>query len=153
RTDDHRRAYEYYLKAYEIFQKLNDDPAIAHSCFNLGNVLSNIDRLEESDEMYVRAIDLSQDLGMTDLWTQATYNRAYMHYLRGRYSEALEGFARLQRKFESAGSLRHYSLCDLDEAEIYLQLNLSNDAASLAVRAAEQFETLGLRYEQAKATA
>src|SRR4030095_1633924 len=48
---------------------------------------------------------------------------------------------------------RHYALCDLDEAEIYLQLNLSADAATLAVRAAAQFAKLGHRYEQAKATA
>jgi tetratricopeptide (TPR) repeat protein len=153
RTDDHSRAYEYYLKAYNIFERLGDQTTLAFSCFNLGNALGNIDQFEKSDEMYARAIHLSQELGMTDLWTQANYNRAYLHYLRGRYSAALEDFARLRHKFEAAGSLRHYALCDLDEAEIYLQLNLSKDAASLAVRAAEQFEKLGLRYEQAKATA
>jgi tetratricopeptide (TPR) repeat protein len=153
RTDDHSRAHEYYFNAYTLFEKLGDKEAIAHSCFNLGNALGNIDQFEKSDEMYERAIHLSQDLGLTDLWTQANYNRAYLHYLRGRYSAALEGFARLRHQFEAAGSLRHYALCDLDEAEIYLQLNLSKDAAALAVRAAEQFEKLGLRYEQAKATA
>src|SRR5262249_8260466 len=116
-------------------------------------VLGNIDRFEESDEMYARSIHLSQQLGMTDLWTQASYNRTYLQYSRGRYSAALEGFSRLRQEFEAAGSLRHFSLCDLDEAEIYLQLNLSRDAATLASRAAAQFETLGLRYEQAKATA
>src|SRR5262245_6542644 len=147
RTDDHTQAYEYYLKAYLMFQKLGDDSAIAHSCLNLGNVLGNLDRFEESDEMYVRSIQLSHDLGMTDLWTQANYNRAYLHYLRGRYSAALEGFSRLRQKFEAVGSLRHYSLCDLDEAEIYLQLNLSKDAATLALRAAAGFEKLGLQYE------
>jgi CHAT domain-containing protein len=114
--------------------------------------LGHIDRFEESDEMYARSIELSHKLGMMDLWTQASYNRNYLEYSRGRYSAALEGFSRLRREFEGAGSLRHLSLCDLDEAEIYLQLNLSNDAAMLAVRAAEQFEILGLRYEQAKAT-
>jgi tetratricopeptide (TPR) repeat protein len=153
RTDDHARAYQYYLKAYQMFETLGDDRAIAHSCFNLANVLGNIDRFEESDEMYARSIQLSQKLGMMDLWTQASYNRTYLDYSRGRYSAALDGFARLRREFEAAGSLRHSSLCDLDEAEIYLQLNLSNDAAVLAARAAEQFEILGLRYEQAKATA
>jgi CHAT domain-containing protein/tetratricopeptide (TPR) repeat protein len=152
RTDDHARAYEYYLKAYDMFEKLGDERALAHSCFNLGNALTDIDRFEKSDEMYERAIKISQKLDMTDLWLQANYNRAYLHYLRGRYSAALEAFSRLRQKFEAAGSLRHYALCDLDEAEIYLQLNLSRDAAALAIRAAGQFEKLGLRYEQAKAT-
>jgi tetratricopeptide (TPR) repeat protein len=153
RTDDHTRAYEYYFKAYNMFQMLGDERDIAYSCFNLGNVLGNIDQFERSGEMYERSIKLSEGLGMTDVWTQANYNRTYLDYLRGRYSDALEGFARLRQKFEAAESRRHYALCDLDESEIYLQLNLSKDAAALAIRAAAQFEKLGLRYEQAKATA
>src|SRR5213079_935255 len=99
-------------------------------------------QFEKSDEMYAKSSKLSDELGMTDLWTQANYNRAYLYYLRGRYSAALESFSRLRQEFEAAGNLRHYALCDLDEAEIYLQLNLSQDAATLAIRAAEQFEKL-----------
>jgi CHAT domain-containing protein len=153
RTDDHSRAYESYLKAYDMFQGLGDQRAIVHSCFNLGNALADIDQFEKSDEMYGRSIQLSHELGMTDVWLQANYNRTYLYYLRGRYSTALEGFSRLRQQFEAAGSLRHYALCDLDESEIYLQLNLYRDAAAIAARAADQFEKLGLRYEQAKATA
>ena len=153
RTDDHAKAYDSYLKSYEIFEKLGDAQAIALSSFNLGNALADIDQSEKSDEMYSQAIRLSRELGLKDLATQAEYNRAYLHYLCGRYSEALENFSRLRHTFEEAGSWRHYALCDLDEAEIYLQLNLAEDAATLAFRAAEKFENLGLRYEQAKATA
>ena len=133
RSDDHTRAHEYYLRAYTMFQKLGDNAAIAHSCFNLGNALSQLDRLEESDGMYAQSIQLSHELGMTDLWTQASYNHTYLQYLRGRYSEALKGFSRLREQFEASGSLRHASMCDLHEAEIYLQLSLSKDAAMLAV--------------------
>jgi tetratricopeptide (TPR) repeat protein len=153
RMDDHVRAYESYLKSYEIFQEVGDSHAIALSSFNLGNALADIDQFEKSDEIYVQAIELSEKLGLTDLATQANYNRAYLKYLRGHYSAALESFSRLRQKFEEAGSWRHYALCDLDEAEIDLQLNLSKDAATLAIRAGETFEKLGLRYEQAKATA
>jgi tetratricopeptide (TPR) repeat protein len=151
RTDDHARSYEYYLKAYRMFQELGDERAMAHSCFNLANALAEIDQFDQSEEMYDRSIRSSHELGMMDLWTQANYNRAYLYYPRGRYSRALESFAQLREKFEQAGSLRHRALCDLDEAEIYVQLNLSNDASLLAAGAARQFETLGLRYEQAKA--
>jgi tetratricopeptide (TPR) repeat protein len=153
RTDDHSKAYEYYRKSYEMFEKTGDRQAMALSSFNLGNALADIDQFEQSEEMYERSIQLSKELGLTDLATQASYNRAYLYYLRGRYSAALDHFSRLRGKFEAAGSWRHFALCDLDEAEIYLQLNLSKDAATLAVRAAERFEQLGLRYEQAKATA
>src|SRR5262249_26946799 len=152
RMDDHARAYESYLKSYDTFQKLQDSHGIALSSFNLANALADIDQFEKSDEMYMQSIELSERLALTDLATQANYNRAYLSYLRGRYSEALASFSRLRQKFEEAGSWRHYALCDLDEAEIYLHLNLSNDASTFAMRAAERFMKLGLRYDQAKAT-
>jgi CHAT domain-containing protein/tetratricopeptide (TPR) repeat protein len=152
RLDDHAEAYRHYSAAADIFTRLGDTPALAEVCLNLGNVLSNLDRFEESDRMYERSEQLSEPLG-NELFAQAAYNRAYLHYLRGHYSQALRCFSRLRDRFEATESYRHHALCDLDETEIYLQLNLSSDAAALAVRAAAQFEKIGLSYEHAKATA
>lgn len=153
RLDDHVTAHRYYSTAADLFTKLNERAATAQIYLNLGNVLSNLDRFQESDRMYERSEDLSQELGLADLHAQAAYNRAFLSYLRGRYSEALQSFSNLRERFEASGSLRHFALCDLDEAEIYIQLNLSRDAAALALRAAGEFEKIGFRYEQAKATA
>jgi tetratricopeptide (TPR) repeat protein len=69
--------------------------------------------------------------------------------LRGLYSKALQGLSRVRQQL--TGSSRHIALCDLDEAEFNLQLNLSQEAASLAIRAMEQFDQIGMRYEEAKA--
>src|SRR5438093_7920829 len=102
--------------------------------------------------MFEKCETVSRDIGMLDLCVQAKYDRAYLHFLRGRYSDALQSFTRLRQHFQQSGSL-HDALCDLDEAEIYIQLNLSNDAATLAMRASERFNTLGMKHEQAKATA
>src|SRR5207249_458589 len=84
---------------------------------------------------------------------QARYNRSYLLYLRGRYSESLQGFSRMREHFQDSGSLRHLALCDLDEIEIYVQLSLSKDAVTLAQRAADQFKKIGMFYEEAKAQA
>src|SRR6185295_9440183 len=43
------------------------------------------------------------------------------------------------------------SLCDLDLAEIYLELNLSADAAQMAAQAIAGFRELKIGYEAAKA--
>src|SRR5262249_31404687 len=96
---------------------------------------------------------LSQKLNLTELNIQAKYNRAYLSFLRGRYSDAIQGFNELREHYTNAGSFRHAALCDLDESEIYLQLNLSSDAFKLAKRAADAFTQLGMKYEEAKARA
>src|SRR5437763_1919438 len=113
--------------------------------------LTATDQFEQSDSMYERAERLSEELQLANLLAQASYNRAYLQYLRGRYSEALHSFSRLRPRFERAGSQRHCALCDLDQAEIYLEINLSQDASILAERAVEEFKLIGMRYEQAKA--
>jgi len=152
RLDDHMQAYRYHLMAVETFAKIGDQQALAQSYLNLGNALASIDSFEKADEMYEKSAAAGHEIAMLDLCAQANYNRAYLHYLRGRYSDALQSFARLRQRFAHSGS-RHSALCDLDEAEIYIQLNLSGEAAELAGRAAARFQELGLAYEKAKATA
>jgi tetratricopeptide (TPR) repeat protein len=59
----------------------------------------------------------------------------------------------LRRHFKESGSVLHFALCDLDEAEIYLQLNMAAEAAAMARNASEQFRSIGMVYEEAKALA
>ena len=153
RLDQHQRSYDQYMVAASVFEEAGDRPAAAQVYQNLGYTLSQFGRFEEADAMYERTEQMSSELQLGELWTQARYNRAYLFYLRGRYSEALQGFSRLREHFKDSGSVRHSALCDLDEIEIYLELNLSQDASTLARRAAEQFRQIGMFQEQAKAQA
>ncbi len=153
RLDEHSRSVEYHELALTSFRKLSNAPAEARCYLNLANSLSVLDRFEEADHAYLLSERMSQRLGLTDLHIQAKYNRAYLSFLRGRYSEAIQAFGELREHFNREGSRRHSALCDLDESEIYLHLNLTKDALNLARRAAEAFKELGNKYEQAKATA
>jgi tetratricopeptide (TPR) repeat protein/CHAT domain-containing protein len=153
RLDDHSTAYECYLEAAAFFQQEGDLKALSQVYLNLANVLSSLGRLEESDLMYERVDALCEQLGLTNLLLQTRYNRAYLAFLRGRYSQALRGFNEVRPLFKEHKSERHSALCDLDEAEIYLQLNSPANAASVASRAVEKFRDLNMQYELAKATA
>jgi tetratricopeptide (TPR) repeat protein len=153
RVNDHEKAAEAYSKARDIFQMLGDQEGIARTSLNLANVLSNMDELEQADDFYEQCRKLSDELQLHELSAQAGYNRAYLQFLRGRYSDALNLFGRLRERFEISGSRRHCALCDLDEAEMYLQLGLSKDAATLAQRAMDEFREIAMPSEQARATA
>jgi CHAT domain-containing protein/tetratricopeptide (TPR) repeat protein len=153
RLDQHKLSIDHYVQAARIFEVAGDRQAAAQVYLNHANTLSWFDRFEESDAMYERVEQISKELALDELWIQARYNRSYLLYLRGRYSESLQGFSRLREHFKQTGSVRHSALCDLDEIEIYLQLSLSKDAATLARRAAEQFQQISMFYEEAKAQA
>jgi tetratricopeptide (TPR) repeat protein len=151
RLDDHQRAYAYHSQSVEAFEKMGDRQCSAQGYLNLGNVLACTDRFDEAASMYERAERTSLELGLTDLWAQSAYNRSYLWFLRGRYSEALHSLDELRKRFAESGSVRHSALCDLDRAEIYMQLNLSQDVIALAREAASQFQQIHLEYERAKA--
>jgi tetratricopeptide (TPR) repeat protein len=153
RMDQHAEAVEYHERAIEAFRKLKNIAALAPCFLNLADSLSSLDRFEEADRNFEKSERLCRKFGLTELGFQARYNRAYLSFLRGRYSEAIQNFGELRRHFNEKGSKRHSALCDLDESEIYLHLNLASEALNLSRRAADTFNALGMKYEEAKARA
>lgn len=152
RLDAHLKALECQLEAAKVFEASGSHNDWAANALNLANSYCILDRFEESEAMYLRAEQLATEQGLTPLSEQARYNYAYLHFLRGRYSDAITAFNESRRRFESTSSVRHAALCDLDQSEVYLQLNLSRDASELAGRAQAAFLELGSTYEEAKAT-
>ena len=152
RLDRHEEAIQSIKEAIGTFSKLQDEQGLAQGYLTLGNSLCALGRFAESEEMYALSAEISERLAIQDLQIQARYNRAYVRLLRGHYSEAFAAFEESRKIFTEHQSLRHLALCDLDEAEIYLQLNLPQEASSAAERAIESFRLQSMRYEQAKAT-
>ena len=88
---------------------------------------------------------------MPILVAYADYNIAYLYFLRGEYGRAIQ---MLRDAAISAGKAKdsyQSALCNLDLAEIYLELNLSAEASELGCAAHEGFRQLGFGYEGAKA--
>jgi tetratricopeptide (TPR) repeat protein len=153
RSDRHKEAVPYLEEAAGIFSRLDDQQALAQCYITLGNSLSIVGRFADSEEAYGLSERISERLGLDRLLIHARYNRAYVYLLRGQYSQARASYAELRKVFAQEQSLKHYALCDLDEAEIYLQLNLPQEASRAAERAIDSFGRQNMRYEQAKATA
>ena len=84
---------------------------------------------------------------------QAEYNLAYLHFHRGEYTRAIEHYRAAVERSREQGDAYHEALCRLDLAEIYLEVNLTAEAAELAEQARAAFAGLKLRYEESKATA
>ena len=56
----------------------------------------------------------------------------------------------VREQCERLGDTYRSALCDLDRSEMYLELNMSDEAGELAARALTRFTRLGMAYEAAK---
>src|SRR5437588_5638662 len=102
---------------------------------------------------YRGARSFCEQNNMPLLVAQADYNIAYLYYLRGEYSRAIEALYAARRACEATGDAYHFALCHLDLSDIYLELNLSEEAREMAHEGFLRFEKLGMGYEAAKTLA
>ena len=153
RLDRPAEALAAYDNARSTFEGFADPVELALVDHNRGNVLSALNRFEEALAAYAAAAAVYQAQDLDADLAQTTYNRSYLSYLRGQFGLALSELSLVRRLFTGLGDRRHLALCDLDEAEILLNLNRLVDARALAGHAAATFDALEMRYEAAKARA
>ncbi|HEY2380617.1 MAG TPA: CHAT domain-containing protein [Terriglobia bacterium] len=153
RLDDHTRGFQCHLEAAELFRKTGEERGLAQACLNLGNALTVLDRFSEAEKMYEDCDEIATRLTLDDLRAHAIYNKAYLYFVSGRLSQSLTVYRDARQMFSGSGSRLHAALCDLDEAEIYVQLRLPQDALILAQSAARSFAELDMPHEQGKAIA
>lgn len=153
RQDRFADALERYDRAYKSLAQYEEWERAAIALSNMAMCLISLNDFSRSRECYTKARELCVKHNMPRLRDQADYNIAYLHYFRGEYSRAIEMLLSTQRACESSGDLYHHALCHLDLSEIYLELNLSEEAEQRAQDASLGFEKLEMRYEAAKALA
>ena len=112
-----------------------------------------MNRFDEAVESFELTKEHCEHHGLT-LWAAlADRGISQMHFRRGNYSTALRILEQVRRKHEELGDARRVGLCDMDRAEIYLELNLFDGAVTIARRAYETFKRLGNQYEAGKCLA
>src|SRR6266481_4498499 len=153
RQDRFEEALAHYERAYIA---LAGDQEWQHAAVALSNIamcLVGLNDFPRSLDCYKRARELCVKYDMPRLRDQADYNIAYLYYFRGEYSRAIEMLLATRRACEISGDLYRFALCHLDLSDIYLELNLSEEAREMAHEGFLRFEKLGMGYEAAKTLA
>ena len=149
--------FEEALTHYEAsFKALAKHEAWEHAAIALSNMamcLISLNDFPRSLDCYQKARELCVKYAMPRLRDQADYNIAYLYYLRGEYSRAIDMLLASRRACEANGDAYHVALCYLDLAEIYLELNLAQEARETAHEGFLRFQKLGMEYEAAKTLA
>jgi tetratricopeptide (TPR) repeat protein len=144
-------ALQAYQSAYEQLLPHGDVEALGVALHNMSVCLIGLDQFERALEVYENARAFLRAHNMPLLEAQANYNIAYLYYLRGDLQRALDDLRAAREVCTANNDLYHAALCDLDQSDIYLELNLVEEAARFAERAAKGFENLGIGYERARA--
>ncbi len=138
------------LAHYDRARLMTDNPfSIATIEMDRANTLTDMNRFDEAIECFESTQRYCDQHGL-HLWADiANRDLARMHFYRGNYSTALRLLEQVRSKRDQSNDTRRVALCDRDRAEIYLQLNLFEDAARLAEGAYQLFASLGNKYEAA----
>lgn len=150
RQDRFEEAIHCYEQAYERLLPHENVEGIAVALGNMAMCLISLNDFPRALETHRRARAFSEEHGMPRLVALADYNIAYLYYFRGQYGPAIEALKATREACRKLGDAYLEALCHLDLSEIYLELNLSEDAAEMAQDALAAFRRLRMRYEAAK---
>jgi len=153
RQDRFEEALACYDRAYEIFLPFADSEGLGIALYNMSVCLISLNNFPRALASYQRARDVFVAHGMALLVGQADYNIAYLYYLRGEYGRAIAMLRAAREQSAANGDAHIEALCYLDLSDIYLELNLSSEAAEAAHEGVQRFRTLGMGYEEAKCLA
>lgn len=151
RQDRFEGALALYRSAYRTLTRVGAPNDVAIALRNLAVCLISLNHFDQALATYRQARRYSERHTLPLLVAEADYNIAYLYYLRGEYSRAIELYEATRRRCARLGDRYHQALCDLDESELSLELNLTDDGARLARQAFARFDELGMHYEAAKA--
>jgi tetratricopeptide (TPR) repeat protein len=150
RQDRFAEALRCYEQGYERLLRQQNVEGIAGALSNMAMCLISLNDFPRALETHRRARAFCEEHGMPRLVALADYNIAYLYYFRGQYGRAIEALKATRQECLLADDAYLAALCVLDLSEIYLELNLSEDAAEMAEEALAGFRRLHIGYEAAK---
>lgn len=151
RQDRFDEAMERYRRAYASLIEVGSARDVATALQNMATCQISMNDFRQALDTYERTRRYCVDHDLPLLVAVADYNIAYLFYLRGEYTRAIELYESAREHCRILGDAYREALCDLDQSEMYVELNLNEEGAHLARRAMTSFQKLGNRYEAAKA--
>ncbi len=150
RQDRWQEAAERFKAAYEEFIQIGEFQDVAICLRNMAVCHASLNKFNEALRLYEQARNYCEENDLAGLVGEIDYNVAYVHYLRGEYTLAIELYRATRARCEKLGDRYHAALCDMDQSEIFLELNLVREAGELAKQARTSFDQIDMHYEAAK---
>jgi tetratricopeptide (TPR) repeat protein len=153
RQGQYMQSLEHHRHAAENFQALGETLYVAMCQINQANMLSQLDVFLMAERLYEQARPVFEDAGLRSLVATVNHGLALFQYYRGDYANAFQTFERARDIFASLADQSNLAQADIEESDIYLNLNLPEEALRLAQRAEDAFTKMGMIFDAARAYA
>lgn len=147
--------YEEALTAYDMAQSAYTAVGLTERLGdiynNRGLILLHLGRVSEALAAFERGARVLQEAGHTLLYAQALINIGEAHLLLGHYTRSLEALAQAGELLQTRDALAEAYVLRLQQADVYLALNLYPEALAAYREADQQCQAAGMTHYRARA--
>jgi CHAT domain-containing protein/tetratricopeptide (TPR) repeat protein len=147
------QALEGYKQATESFDSLGETLYAAMNKINQATALTMLDDFLGAEELHQQAGPVFEEADLRTAAASVQYDLALLQYARGNYAEAFRTFERARAAFSALDLQVNLAMSDLAESNLYIDLNLPDEAQRLAARAEAAFTEMGMTFELARSKA
>lgn len=151
RQGRHTESLQFCESASERFKSAGETTWLLMAENDLAISLAELNRFDEAEERYRSALEIArrEEQHLTEAELLASLGN--LQTFRTRYGEALESLELSRQKYNDLKMPNRSVTADLEIAEIYQMLNLTEEASEIYSRVTEALKEFGMRGEEARA--
>lgn len=150
RQAKHHEAEKYGLAARQNFIKSGEKSWQAMSENGLANTYTELLEFEKAAEFYRLALETARAEKMPVTEAEIEASLGNLATLRSEYGEAVKLLERSRQRYDELNMPHQSAIAELEIADIYLHLNLLDEAVIIYGRVSSAFHALKLRFEEAR---
>lgn len=147
------KARDDFGQSAEAFQALGETLYGAMSQTNQAASITMLDDFLGAERLYEQVAPVFEDAELRAAAASVQHDLAYLKYARGSYTEAFRTFESARDVFTSLADQVNIAQTDLEESDLYLDLNLPEEALRLAEQAGRFFSEKSMSSELARSRA
>lgn len=153
RQGNRNQAENYFFSARKRFVKIGDKSELAMCDNGIANLYAESNNFQKAEKFYKSALENARETGMAVTEAEIEGSIGNLATFRGKYADALRFLEVSQRKYERLQMPHQITIANLEIADIYLELNLADEAFSIYKIVADEFQKLKLQSEEARTRA
>jgi CHAT domain-containing protein len=153
RQESHYEAEKYYRSARDRFEKCRDSKQLVMSENGLAITFAALNNFREAEKSYSKALRYAEENGMFLRQAEIEGSIGTLSLFRGKFDKALLYLEQSRQKFEELKMSYQVSTAELEIADVYLELNLTNDAIGIYQKTSRSFRHLKMQGEEAHSRA